>query len=279
MNQDVWLERHAYLEPLARLHTQVNTAAGKMTPVFPFVPPWEDYLEDFHLGIPLLLSPRLALDLEPVERMIRQIVEILASTRLPGKLAEDSKALNAELRRTPDTHRIVDWLLSDDSFPSSRPGLLRYAGWITFARYLRSVLDAFASWRDEEKWLRSYCPTCGSAPTMAQLAGTDSGRQRFLYCGCCGTRWLYRRTVCPFCENNDDRQLAVLTIEGEAGLRIDHCKSCSGYLKTYAGDGSEDFFLTEWTSIHLDIVALDRGLKPLATSLYGKHRCYPGQET
>jgi hypothetical protein len=30
-----------------------------------------------------------------------------------------------------------------------------------------------------------------------------------------------------------------VTIEGEAGLRIDHCESCGGYLKTYDGQGNE----------------------------------------
>jgi FdhE protein len=60
----------------------------------------------------------------------------------------------------------------------------------------------------------------------------------------------------------------VLTIEGEAPLRIDHCESCSGYLKTYDGEGHESVLLADWTSIHLDIIAQDQGLKRLATSLY-----------
>ena len=61
---------------------------------------------------------------------------------------------------------------------------------------------------------------------------------------------------------------SVLAIEGEAGLRIDYCESCRGYLKTYAGEGNESLLLADWTSIHLDLVAQDRGLKPLAASLY-----------
>jgi FdhE protein len=103
---------------------------------------------------------------------------------------------------------------------------------------------------------------------MAQLVGTDPGRRRFLSCGCCGTRWQYRRTGCPFCENAEDHRLAVVMVEGEGGLRIDYCESCSGYLKTYDGVGSEALLLADWTSIHLDIIARDRGLKRLAASLY-----------
>ena len=44
--------------------------------------------------------------------------------------------------------------------------------------------------------------------------------------------------------------------------------SCRGYLKTYNGEGSEAVLLADWSSLHLDIVAQDRGLKRLAASLY-----------
>ena len=52
------------------------------------------------------------------------------------------------------------------------------------------------------------------------------------------------------------------------GLRIDYCEDCSGYLKTYDGQGSEAVLLADWTSLHLDILARDRGLKRYAASLY-----------
>jgi FdhE protein len=103
---------------------------------------------------------------------------------------------------------------------------------------------------------------------MAQLVGKEPGRRRFLFCGCCGTRWSYKRTGCLFCDSQNDHRLSVLVIEGEAPLRIDHCEACSGYLKTYDGEGDENVLLADWTSIHLDIIAQDRGLKRLGTSLY-----------
>ena len=90
---------------------------------------------------------------------------------------------------------------------------------------------------------------------------------RLLSCGCCGTRWQFKRTACPFCET-DSQRLASVTIEGEPGLRIDHCESCGGYLKTYEGQGHETLLLSDWSSLHLDLIAHDRGLKRLAASLY-----------
>jgi hypothetical protein len=56
--------------------------------------------------------------------------------------------------------------------------------------------------------------------------------------------------------------------QGEGGLRIDYCDGCHGYLKTYDGEGSESVLLADWTSLHLDLLARDRGLKRMAASLY-----------
>jgi FdhE protein len=209
------------------------------------------------------------IDFEPVDRYIARLVERLAVTSLPGKIAEENKTLNAELRRTQSVPcSVVDWLLREAPFSTSVPGWLRYVGWKAVSRYLHPVVQAFGKWRDEEQWLRSYCPTCGSLPSMAQLVGKEPGRRRVLSCGCCGTRWWYKRTACPFCDSQSDHRLSVLAIEGEAPLRIDHCETCSGYLKTYDGEGYENLLLADWTSIHLDIIAQDRGLQRLATSLY-----------
>jgi FdhE protein len=147
------------------------------------------------------------------------------------------------------------------------PDVRRYAGWIVRSAALAPLVEAFAAWRDEDRWLRPYCPTCGSPPAMAQLVGVEPGRQRLLVCGCCGTRWRYSRTGCPFCETQSHR-LASFGVDGEGGLRIDYCESCRAYLKTYNGQGSEEVLLADWTSLHLDLAARDRGLKRLAASLY-----------
>ena len=102
---------------------------------------------------------------------------------------------------------------------------------------------------------------------MAQLVGLDPGRKRFLSCGCCRTRWQFGRTRCPFCRADANR-LSIVAVAEEAGLRIDSCELCKGYLKTLEGQKDETFLLSDWTSLHLDLLAHDRGLKRLAVSLY-----------
>jgi len=266
-NRDAWVRAHPYLVPIARFCARVEAAAsaesGRAS-----LPEWEDYAADFHAGVPLLKSADAEVDLEPGGRGVLSAVERLAADPTGDERAAEACSLGRELRGDPHAPRhVVDWLMGEPALASSVPGLLRYVGWTAMAAFVAPILGPFAAWRNEEKWLRNYCPMCGSGPAMAQLVGNDPGRMRFLSCGCCRTRWRYSRTGCPFCEA-DARRLSTLTVEGEAGLRIDFCELCKGYLKTYDGEGDEAVLLLDWTSLHLDVVALDRGLKPRASSLY-----------
>jgi FdhE protein len=268
MTPDLWVEAHSYLRRVADLCAQVDRAAAAIDVLDARIPDWEDYRADFLAGVPLLSSADGAVDLQPAGRMAVALLERLASGTSSGSLAADARALATELRREPQvSRRIVDFLLGDETLTPTFPGLLRYLSWTAMARFLRPVVNAFDSWRDEERWLRRYCPTCGSLPAMAQLAGADPGRRRLLSCGCCGTRWQFKRTGCPFCDT-DAQRLATVKIEAEPSLRIDHCEACCGYLKTYDGQGDESLWLSDWSSLHLDLIAHDRGLKRLAASLY-----------
>ncbi len=268
MTSNPWVEAHTYLRPLAELSAEVDRAMGGIDVGGAGIPDWDDYRADFLAGVPLLSSADAAVELEPGGRIAAALIERMASGMSSGPLAAEIRALDAELRRGPDIpRRITDFLLGDEAVAPPSPGLLRYLGWTAVARFLAPVVGAFAGWRDEDRWLRRYCPTCGSLPAMAQLVGSEPGRMRLLSCGCCGTRWQFKRTGCPFCET-DAQRLTSVTIEEEPGLRIDHCESCGGYLKTYDGEGNEALWLSDWSSLHLDLIAHDRGLKRLAVSLY-----------
>ena len=268
MTPDSWLEAHAYLQPVAELAAEVDRAAAAIETLQAPIPDWEDYRPDFLAGVPLLHSADAAIDLEPGGRAAAALIERLALARSSGWLAAETRDLHAELQREPHAgRRVVDLLVGDERAVPLFPGLARYLGWTAMRRFLGPAVLAFDNWRDEEKWLRRYCPTCGSLPAMAQLAGEEHGRQRLLSCGCCGTRWHFKRTCCPFCES-DSQRLESVIVEGESGLRIDHCASCGGYIKTYDGLGDESLLLSDWSSLHLDVIAADRGLKRLAASLY-----------
>jgi FdhE protein len=263
---DEWIRAHPYLRPIAHLHVRLEAAVRGAVPSSADAR-WERYAPEFAMGVPLLQSVEAAADLEPASRAIRVAVEDLAQGAVDDELAAEAHTLALELRDRSD-RSTVNWLLGgDDGWNPTSAGLLRCIGWMASEAALRPLLTAFDRWRDDDRWLRRYCPACGSLPAMAQLAGKDPGRLRLLSCGCCRTRWRYARTGCPFCETESHR-LAAVAVEGGQGLRIDYCETCHGYLKTYGGEGNETLMLGDWTSLHLDILAIDRGLKRFAPSLY-----------
>ena len=268
MTHDVWLDRHSYLQPVADFHAQVSAAVARISIPCAHTPNFDNYIDDYKAGTPLLRSSRAAVDLEPAEAILVSLIESMSTKPLPEKLALECRVSGTQMRELNAPRRAVAWLLGDEVFSPAHPGLLRYLGWTALARFLYPLRDAFGIWREEEQWLRSYCPTCGALPAMGQLVGSDPSRLRLLCCGCCGTRWRFPRVACPFCRNGNDHRLSALTIEGEKYLRIDYCQSCRAYLKTYDGAGNETLFLADWTSLHLDIIARDRELKRLATSMY-----------
>jgi FdhE protein len=268
LTREGWLDRHAYLRGIAEVSARVDRAVARLPEEAPPTPAWDGHQDEFLAGVPLLQSSNVVVDLEPVGRSVIALVQQLAADVPAEGTAVEAAALASELEHDRDAPgRIVSWLLGDESWTPLAPGLLRLLGWTVMRSFLAPLVDGFARWRDEERWLRNYCPLCGLAPVMAQLIGKDPGRKRFLVCGRCATRWQYKRTRCPFCEHDVERA-SILAIEGEGGLRIDHCESCLGYLKTYDGEGDEDLLLADWTSLHLDLLAVGRGWKRLAASLY-----------
>ena len=267
MTLDDWLRSHRFLDPLAQVRRRIDAAVEASPTPLPVPSGWDEYVEDYASGLPLLHS-EVPIDLEPAGQAVVTVLQNLASGPQCATLAEDAAALSSQLRQDRlAPRRVIEWLLGDESWEAARPGVLRSVGWITLSAALRPVVDAFAEWRDHDRWLRRYCPTCGALPAMAHLVGIDPGRVRFLVCGRCASEWRFGRTGCPFCETASHR-LASVGISGEGGLRIDYCETCRGYLKAYGGQGDEQVLLADWTSLHLDLVARDRGLKRMAVSLY-----------
>jgi FdhE protein len=109
-------------------------------------------------------------------------------------------------------------------------------------------------------WQRGYCPVCGGWPSLAELRGVELAL--FLRCAACGSGWRSNRLRCPYCGNDDYRSLQTLTIEGEKRFRISVCEQCQGYLKVgnaFDPPPPQLLALDDATSLHLDVVAIERG--------------------
>jgi FdhE protein len=256
-----WIEGHPYLEGVAAFQALVEDAAAGVAPLARR-PAWDAYAADLAAGVPLLRSARAGLDVAPDgAAALRTIAGRVAAAELPPAIAGAARALDEALREPRAAEAAIAWLVcgSPEKGGPEGAGLVRYLGWTALQHVLAPLLAEFGRWRDEERWGRGECPTCGSAPAMG-------GRQ--LACGCCRTRWTYKRVACPFCGNEDANRLGVLELDQEPALRLDVCEECKGYVKTYTGTRDLELVLSDWPTLHLDVLARDRGYQRRGASLY-----------
>jgi FdhE protein len=267
-----WLASHPYLAPLADLQERVAAAARLPEDRVVAPPRLEAYAADYAAGVPLLQSERVGIDVVAVtSRALDVLLARLAETPLPEPFATSCRELRQLLSRSPAEREAairfaLDW--GDDSPPPPNAGALRFLAWHALRAALAPALAEFAVWRCEDGWRRPYCPTCGGRPAMARLVAAADGRQRVLACGCCGTRWRWQRIGCPFCGNEAPGQLDCLEVGGEPGFRLDTCRECNGYTKTWVGEGDASLFLAEWPTLHLDALAKERGLRRAGATLF-----------
>ena len=120
-----------------------------------------------------------------------------------------------------------------------------------------------------KQWLRGYCPICSSLPLMSQF---NTEGQRSYICSFCGFEWPGERLKCPFCENSDHTKLHYFYAEGDEAYRVDICDACNQYIKTVDSrklDYEPDLGLEDIVTIHLDILASEKGFKRPVTSPLG----------
>lgn len=95
--------------------------------------------------------------------------------------------------------------------------------------FLRAQAQALGLSVDDSVWYRGRCPICGGEPDLAALE-RESGRRRLL-CSRCDSEWTFQRVGCPFCGNEEPRQLVYYPSEDQV-YRLSVCERCRRYLKT-----------------------------------------------
>lgn len=123
---------------------------------------------------------------------------------------------------------------------------------------------------DLKNWARGYCPICGSLPIMSELKG-EGGKRHFL-CSFCGFTWPSQRIKCPFCDNQDHKKLHFFFAEGKEAYRVELCEQCKQYIKTVDTrklSYEPDLEIEDIATIHLDILATEKGFKHPVPSLWG----------
>lgn len=271
MTKRQWIDGHPWLEGVAAFQAIVDGLAVDVAPV-PAGGAWEAAGAELEAGVPLLGSRAAGLDVAQAGgAALRSLATRLAAAVLPPAIAASVKALDATWREDPAAAEEAIRSLVRGSPPRGAPegaGLVRYLGWSALRRVLAPVAAAFEDERDGRRWRRGSCPTCGVAPVVGALVAVADGRGRKLACGCCGTRWGFQRVACPFCGNEDADRLALLQVDQEPGHRLDVCEECKGYVKTWTGEGDAELALSDWPTLHLDVLARERGYHRHGASLY-----------
>jgi hypothetical protein len=87
---------------MAEVYALIEGAMAEVEAPSAAIPSWDDYLDDYRAGVSLLQSSAVAIDLDPAAAAIDSLVEKTALLPLPDKLAAESRALAADLRRDPE---------------------------------------------------------------------------------------------------------------------------------------------------------------------------------
>ncbi len=118
---------------------------------------------------------------------------------------------------------------------------------------------------NNDKWLKAYCPFCGQKPGLGYI---DSESRRFLRCSFCAMKWRFRRIVCPFCDE-ESGYYSMFEINNR-NVRIEHCKNCNGYLKTFVLDLDNcSPFKLDMETLSLDEWARKEGFVKHTVSMLG----------
>lgn len=169
--------------------------------------------------------------------------------------------------------------------------VLDFALWAVLGPVLQAAVQR---WLPEEgtapwdaapsAWAHGWCPICGAQPSIGYLEeksfdeknafASGGGGRKHLHCSLCGTEWHFRRGVCPSCRKEGSGTLELLRqAEDSRGERVEwctHCKTYSPVVDLRERDARPDMDAQALGMIHLDIVAAQKGLKPLNPSFWNQ---------
>jgi len=180
-------------------------------------------------GLPVLSPEALAVDGEALGELCDQIVSILAARR--PEEAHTLAAVRAWLDRERERlgARAAEYLREGHIGEGDEADLLAFIFDTALHPFLRALALPLAPLVERAGWYRGICPVCGGEPDFAAL--DRRGGRRRLFCPRCDTEWTFLRVGCPFCGNDDPRQLGYFP-SGDGAYRVSVCGACRRYIKT-----------------------------------------------
>ena len=150
--------------------------------------------------------------------------------------------------------------------PHGKEDAFRKAFYINFAKGLNGFEDVV-----NKHWENSFCPVCGSLPSLGVLGEEKEGSMS-LVCSLCETQWGFRRLYCSSCGNDNQEDLGYLYSETDEGYRVNYCNKCKLYLKIVDVRKKGNVYsypIEDILTLPLDMLAQEKGYKRLAPNPLG----------
>jgi formate dehydrogenase maturation protein FdhE len=180
-------------------------------------------------GLPLLAPEELTVDGPALVDLCDEIVCIVAERR--PELADALVTVRAWLSREREHlgALAVEYLRDGHIGEGDDADLRAFVLDSALHPFLRAKAQTLAPLLEDGAWYRGSCPVCGGEPDFAALERKNG--QRRLLCSRCDSEWAFRRVGCPFCGNDDPRQLAYYPSD-DGVYRLSVCEACRRYIKT-----------------------------------------------
>ena len=218
-------------------------------------------------GFPLISKKELKPDISAADTLFKGLCEQAKRNKM---IAKDSDKIRQALDNGKlDLEELLTKIRAEDYHAISKlseklnlqENLLIFLADNSLRPSYEVYAEQLKSFVNQERWWRGYCPICGSKPVMAELIGAET--KKFLICSCCGYEWRFKRTKCPFCENEEPKAFKYFFTEKEGrAYRVETCAKCKKYIKTVdAEELNKEIFpsVEDIGTLYLDILAKKEG--------------------
>ena len=224
----------------------------------------QEAYEAFKTGLGRSASGSLEQDLPVVRAQVPRLLQAIIANG-PQALAPEAARLLEDARTAIDDTLLGYWRAPSDQDFFAKATLQPYGAWLAEC--------GIAPRGRQLPRTDNRCPFCGGSPQLSMLvaAGEADGGGRRLLCATCLTVWPFRRVVCVFCGEDDERKTGYFHTPAFDHLRVDACESCKHYLKTVdlTKLGLAVPLVDEVAGAPLDLWARERGYEKVELNLFG----------
>lgn len=228
--------------------------------------------EEAEEGLRSGISLKVDLDLhtQNVADLLQRMSVVLAEANpeLKGpagvlrKYAEELAVQSPEAIGKHDVRELCDRLVADEGWEQD---LATFVYTLTLSSFYKRCLQDTAEALRTGLWIEGHCPLCGEKPHYGVLRADDGAKE--LQCWLCGTKWVHTRIRCPYCDNEEQEDLAYFTVDGHETCRVNVCRRCHQYCKVTDGrrlKGGGQVFLDihNLASLSYDLTARQEGFSP-----------------